>query len=278
LQNYTDTYERSIFPHLCLNMSLETEDIDLEMEEKEIDKKRRASRVQTTGLNAAAEERRKKTKQDKDKHKEGDDKDDEEKETAKPDKDKKQAKKEAINRKKKEADFRPGQEKAISSLMKQTLKNSQLLRMLMGVVLEVFMVKTESQEAINMRKQTVAYSKLLETKDDLGPPNIYAFAGLIDSLVSRADEMNKETADDLANFKRFYDKADKEQRADLVRHCQLERVYRADLKKIVFAVRHNIQEAVAKALTTLGAERKQGRAPAGYLERDLQEWVEAIDS
>ena len=64
---------------------------------------------------------------------------------------------------------------------------------------------------------------------------------------------------------------------ELVQFCRLDRTYAADKRRLTLAVRiSELREALAGALTQLGAERRFGRAPPSFMERELQQWLEAM--
>ena len=146
-----------------------------------------------------------------------------------------------------------------------------------AVMMHVFIVSADLPEVTEMRKQTIASQKKAEEGLAMGPPNIYAFAGLLNSLVTRGSEMGAELETALATLKTDYDAMIVEDRASLVRHCQLEKLFRTDQRRLVLHLQANIVPHITAALLKIGAVKKQGRAPVGYLERDLQEWLEAIE-
>ena len=84
-------------------------------------------------------------------------------------KDKRQ--KEAVSKKKREADFRTGQRKFLQIVVKQLLQTTQITRDLQGIITEVLILEAEAEECKNMRLQTVAYSR----DQPKGPPHIYIY-------------------------------------------------------------------------------------------------------
>ena len=54
-------------------------------------------------------------------------------------------------------------------------------------------------------------------------------------------------------------------------------MFRADLKKVTMVIHDPKGEYVLAAFRKLGATRKQGKALPGYMERDLQEWLQALE-
>ena len=109
------------------------------------------------------------------------------------------------------------------------------------------------------------------------PPFLVAFAGLVNSLVSRKPEEINGMKEDLMQLKGAYDGLEPTDRLDMVKHCKLEKMFRPDLRRLAFVLIHAKAGAVMKALVALGGQRKQGRAPAGFMEREIQDWLEAIE-
>ena len=75
-----------------------------------------------------------------------------------------------------------------------------------------------------------------------------------------------------------YEAATIDARGQIVRHCQLEKVFRQDQRKLTICLHHTQAWAVLSALRAAGATAKIGKGPMGYMERDLQEWLEAMEA
>ena len=112
---------------------------------------------------------------------------------------------------------------------------------------------------------------------NLGALNLYAFGCLVKALVEDDIIIKAEVIDDLKKIKEEYEAASIPDRGEIVRHCQLEKQFRPDLKRLVIALKHPLAHRVFEGLVATGAEKKRGKAPMGYLERDLQEWIEAME-
>ena len=85
------------------------------------------------------------------------------------------------------------------------------------------------------------------------------------------------TAKKLKEYMSELEAMDIEQRCEAVKFCRLDKMYNQELRRITFCcVDPGARQAVLKAFDEAGAERKQGKAPASYMERELQEWVEAL--
>ena len=140
---------------------------------------------------------------------------------------------------------------------------------------EVFVIIWDGLESVAMRKQTVANLKKIEDDGSgtaLGAPNLYDCAGLLDSLVERGqEELTHLMFQELLGSKTQYDDSSIADRAEVACHCQLEKQYRPDLKRLVIAIAHPVAEKLVPVLLKIGAEKKRGQAPMRYFERDLQE-------
>ena len=189
------------------------------------------------------------------------------------------ATKEAVSKKRRDADFRTGQKKMLTILVKQVLTNTQATRLFLSILCEVFIIKTDSMESTEMKKQTVAFQDLVEQRSGQprGPPNQYAFAGLMKALVERGDGLGQYSAP-MLELKEEFDKGSIEERARIVKHCQLEKVYKPEQKKLVLGVQHMQVPNLMAAIQMTGAEIKIGKGLMGYMERDLQEWLEALEA
>ena len=59
--------------------------------------------------------------------------------------------------------------------------------------------------------------------------------------------------------------------------CRLDRTYSADTKRITLSVRDSEwRTTINKAMEEAGWKRKYGRAPASFMEREMQQWVEEL--
>ena len=62
-----------------------------------------------------------------------------------------------------------------------------------------------------------------------------------------------------------------------IRYCRIEKMYSAEHKRLVLSVEATgIRAPLKAALLQTGAVAKHGRAPAGAMEFDMQEWLEEL--
>jgi hypothetical protein len=64
-----------------------------------------------------------------------------------------------------------------------------------------------------------------------------------------------------------------------VQYCRVQKMFDKDHKKLILAMEGPPEAAslaVSEAVVQTGAIRKYGRAPPGYMEDELQEWLEVF--
>jgi hypothetical protein len=189
--------------------------------------------------------------------------------------DRKKRAKESIDKKRKEVDFRAGQRKFMALLLKQVLRLSQQGRDISSIVIDTFIIKAEEEEVKAMKLQMVAYNQLED--ENKGPPHLYAFAGLMIALLKRGESLGAKNLKDLQALKDDYDLLELEQRGEAVRFCRVDKMWRQDMKRLSISVSEpRVAKVVAAALVQAGALRKQGRGPSTFMERELQEFMEAL--
>lgn len=170
--------------------------------------------------------------------------------------------------------------KLMTTMLKFTLQLGQSRRNVEGVLFDIILVRADSQEVIGMQDQTHTYGqkvKELGKGHGLGSPHVYAWMGLIAALNKRTGGITAEAAKAL---KEYADKLAQQTVTllhDECRFCRVDKVYNPQLKRITLSVEATgMRRAVVTALTDVGGAVKQGRAPASYMERELQEWLEAV--
>ena len=168
----------------------------------------------------------------------------------------------------------------VNMLMKLSLKGAQSLRDLGGAVFDTFTGSTTLAEAASMSQQTTVYAK--KTKEagrghKFGPPNIWAAGGLIHSLMKRGAAVGAAYADQIKAIWEAWEKMDIPEKCEVIQFCRLDKMYRADSKRITLAIRNaEWRVTINKAMENVGWTRKYGRAPASFMERDVQQWLEVF--
>ena len=131
-----------------------------------------------------------------------------------------------------------------------------------------------------MKKQGKRYSIAVQTKGHgLGNPWLYVYGSLLNQL---ALGLGAEAAD--STHYTQYSKLTLEERGEIIKLCKVVDIYRADSSKILMSY-GNGPEALALRKHVHGKlsalddfEFRQGKAPAGNMERVLQSWVQELVS
>ncbi len=149
----------------------------------------------------------------------------------------------------------------------------------MTAILEIFIIKTDSNEMKAMQEQGRLYAAMCkENKNhDRGPPHLFIFGGLLAALVERKETVGARTAEALVKHQTEWAELELGDRADQMRVCRSETCYKSEFKKLIICpgpfMDLKFRKAFKDALIQTGADYKMGRAPAGGLERDLQGWL-----
>ena len=194
-------------------------------------------------------------------------------------KEREQKQKESVARKEKEVDFRSCQRRFLTVLIKQMMQTTQITSQLFSVLMEVFVISADSAEATSAKEQTVAYSNRVAEEPDkqLGPPHLWAFGGSLKAISERPEqEVGEAKSRKPKQWNDEYTEMDLAARYEVCRHCRVDKMYAATKKRLTIFVQHQAAEALQKALLQLGAEKKMGPQPAGYMERELQDFLKNL--
>ena len=75
----------------------------------------------------------------------------------------------------------------------------------------------------------------------------------------------------------WFDTHSVEDRMEVVRMCKLDTTYDKKFKRITFVLRDDEwRRAIIGACVQTGMTRKQGKAPATFMERELQDYLEEL--
>ena len=176
----------------------------------------------------------------------------------------------------------------LTLLTKQTLQSQQQVRMLASTVMDVFIMKSEAAVVQALLKEAKCFAAEVEDyrrrKDAgeevkaLGPPHPSAFMTLLETLVTAdTGAANKEALK--ASLDRYGDCEDPAELINLeAQVCRAVAMpYDAANTRIMLAMRDfPARRQVVSAMAQLGAEHKKGQAPPGYMEDQLQEWLDAL--
>ena len=170
----------------------------------------------------------------------------------------------------------------MSILTKLTLKNAQELGDLRACVYETWLLKASSAEVVNMTEQGAAYATQVKKKGrghNLGPPMAYIFAGLMRALIGRGEGIGTRNLEQLKEGMEAYDGEEMEDALEYIKMCRVEKTYLEGTRRLTFCIRgkKDLKRAVIAALgQTERSERKMGRPPPSFMERDLQGWLESM--
>ena len=113
--------------------------------------------------------------------------------------------------------------------------------------------------------------------EEMGPPHIWAAGGLMKALLSHAQELGKRNFEELQKVYESYEGMSIAERANLFRVCRTDNMWKSSQRRLsLFLADSSISNLLVACLQQTGAVRKQGRAPASFLERELQEFAEAL--
>jgi hypothetical protein len=174
--------------------------------------------------------------------------------------------------KKKEAEAASGQSKLMILILKQLLNLVQGQRDLQSVLFDVVTIPAKSALAVACSVQGKRYASAASVKGHaLGPPHLYIFGTMLNWAGKESEAL--QTA-----FEK-YQKMGITERAELIKLCKCSKLFDPEMKKMVlaFGPGPGAQECRAKLLQALvaipEASHKIGKAPKGYMERELQNWL-----
>jgi len=197
----------------------------------------------------------------------------------KPKDDKKESRSARRERQKKEKKIQvkdQGLRRLLINLLKQVLINQQQLREVMSVVLDTITMDSESKTIKDMQAESRAYAKAVREKGSAtGPPTGTVFLALLESLAEQdVGQKNKGKLQEIVVGIK-----DEPIGMDMVRVCRWARAFKEEKKKIILhIVQPEVRQVVLSSLEQLGGTLHSGKAPAGYLEDDLSQWLELLEA
>ena len=151
---------------------------------------------------------------------------------------------------------------------------------LCGALFDTIIMDTEHDVVKSMREQTRLYNESVQTAGKghtLGPPQIWAWGGLIAGLQKQVTAVGAANAVTLTGYLTQLDGMSMHAKCDHARFCRVDRTYQSEQARITLSVgRSGVRDSVVSALQQLGAARKCGRAPPTQLARDLQQWLDTL--
>ena len=175
-------------------------------------------------------------------------------------------------------------------ILKQTLSNTQKVRMIEGALLDTFIFPQSHKLVQKMQEEQEAfvycvdeYRKEKEKNpmaEPLGPPHALLFAALVETAAT----IDACGGDNLKKIKQLSDDINvcekQEDVEQLVRVCRLQKTAQEDHMKIVLAIQNlgDRRFGLIDGLRQCGGRHLRGSAPAGYMEEELQEWTEWMEA
>ena len=172
-----------------------------------------------------------------------------------------------------------GNKKFFATLLKAVLSLLQRMRVVEAIVLDCWMVPTESDLVQGLKNELTKYDQ--ECKSDgrghsNGPPDPHLWARMLEVLLEQEAVKGKdEVAKGLEAEQVRVNELGPLALDDTIKSVRLLKCYQSQHKRILLAIhRSPAYEKVNEALRMMGAVRKSGRAPMGALEEELMTWLE----
>jgi hypothetical protein len=166
-------------------------------------------------------------------------------------------------------------------LTKQVLQLTQKQRDIESVLFDVWTGPEDSQIIKTAAKQGQRYQTATATKGHgLGPPHLFCFAGVLGGLSKSIQD--ESAAEAFSQALETFTSLNQYAKNDIARFCRIVKMYRAAQKKLVisFGPGAEAQSVRSKIIAALAQddrwEMKVGRAPSGYMERELGQWLEVL--
>ena len=100
---------------------------------------------------------------------------------------------------------------------------------------------------------------------------------MLKALKARGDKVGAATAEKIEEIWDEVERMTNEEKGEAFMFCRVDRTYNGETKRITMAIRdQDWRKAINKAMEELKWDRKYGRAPASFMERDMQQWVETL--
>ena len=114
----------------------------------------------------------------------------------------------------------------------------------------------------------------------LGPPHPWMWGGLVSALHAKGEAVGSRNAGVLKDHNDVLEGMTMVEKLELVRICRLDKTYQEGFKRVSITLYGNeaLRLAIIGALEQSGATRKQGKAPASFMERGIQMWLEALEA
>ena len=139
---------------------------------------------------------------------------------------------------------------------------------------------SDSKIFIKMKEHTTAYSKLPQTEREArGSPHLEAFQGALAAMVEEGEAIGRANLEVLQKYQQEVRLMSIEELSEQVRLCRQVRCFDEKQRKLLLEMsraKPEVRRALLEGLQQLKFRLRQGRAPAGYLERELGSILEQV--
>ena len=167
-------------------------------------------------------------------------------------------------------------------IMKQLLAVSQASRDACQVLYDVWLIPSELPILTVPAGQNTLYDKKVRKKGKghgLGPPFLWTALGM---MVGLAQTLTGEKQVEVNKIVEKWKASSQEEQADLIKFCRVVKTFESNTRKLVLSfgasqVSQEIRSTLVGHISSLeGAMYKLGRPPAGYVERELSNWLKEL--
>jgi len=157
-------------------------------------------------------------------------------------------------------------------MLKMQLWLAQGVRDTMGILLDLYIVNSDSDVIKAMKKTGVRYAAAVRkagANHEYGPPHVHLFKALMQNLVTA--DIGKANRDTLQAWLTNNNDADETELAWTIRHCRVMKTYRSETVRVALSIENSgVRNEVANAMKQTGAKLRAGRSPKGAMEEHLE--------
>ena len=182
----------------------------------------------------------------------------------------------------------PRELKSVLALMcKMMLQTKQEVRDVTSVIFEVFLVPVVLATAELALQQNALFDQKIRKRGKghgLGLPHLITFGGLVAGVTKDLQALTDKSAEieELKLFDKKWHRLNQEEQFEKVKFCRLAKTFDQGTRRLIlaFGVDADSQKCKLGIMNALAAipkvEHKIGRAPPGYMERELSNWVRTL--
>lgn len=193
-----------------------------------------------------------------------------------------------------------GLREMLKLMTKQTLQVKQMADQHHAILYDFYRVPSDGKLATALQAASQQYTEKTQAAGrghELGGPVPYMYLALIQHLIT--EEINPIIRTTLTNHVKTLEQSQLVDIYQICKHCQIQKMYKSEFKRLAlsFVSTENplivadagadasepapirlIVNAIRTALLQIGAQKQNGKAPAGAMERELAVWLKALDS